>query len=372
MNEISPYSIRTSFWGIKMSRFKEPIELMGAPGSPYTRKMLAFLRYKRIGYRLLPGVRNKLNPEPNRYRSRPEPKVRLLPTFYGRTEEGDEIAICDPTPIIREIEAIFVERATIPSNPALSLVNSIIEDFADEWLTKAMFHYRWSYESDIKKAGDMLPRWNNTTASDETLNQKSLEISAHQIGRLKYVGSNEVTRETIEVSFTRFLEKLDKVLNYKQFILGNRPSSADFAVYGQLTCLALFDPTPQKLIIETVPRIYAWTEVMEDLSGYELLNDDWLELDGESGLPNPLADLLSEISDVYTPYMLSNEQCILSGQNTLNTKIHGRDWEQTPFPYHIKCLNKLREEYLNLNSKNTIYFKSLIGETQLPSLFNEV
>ena len=111
---------------------------------------------------------------------------------------------------------------------------------------------------------------------------------------------------------------------------------------------------------------------MEDLSGYELLNDDWLELDGKSGLPNPLAELLSEISDVYTPYMLSNEQCILSGQNTLKTKIHGRDWEQTPFPYHIKCLNKLREEYLNLDSDNTMYFNSLISKTQLPSLFKEV
>ena len=352
-----------------MSRFKEPIELMGAPGSPYTRKMLAFLRYKRICYRLLPGFRNKLNPEPNRYRSRPEPKVRLLPTFYGITEEGDEIAVCDSTPIIREIEANFVERATIPSNSALSLINSIIEDFADEWLTKAMFHYRWSYESDIKKAGDMLPRWNNTTASDEALDQKSLEISAHQIGRLKYVGSNEVTRETIEVSFTRFLEKLDKVLSYNNFILGNRPSSADFAVYGQLTCLALFDPTPQKLIIETVPRIYAWTEVMEDLSGYELLDDDWLELDGKRGLLTPLAELLSEISDTYAPYMLSNEQCVLSGQNTLKTEIDGRDWEQIPFPYHVKCLNTLRDEFCRLNESNRITFMRIVNKTNLLSLF---
>ena len=352
-----------------MSLFKEPIELMGAPGSPYTRKMLAFLRYKRISYRLLPGIRNRLNPEPERYRQRPEPKVRLLPTFYGTTEEGGEVAICDSTPIIREIDAKFTERLVIPRNPVLSLINSIVEDFADEWLTKAMFHYRWSYESDIKKAGDILPRWNNTTAPDKILAEKSREITAHQIERLKYVGSNPITQSTIEASFKRFLEKLDKVLNNNNFILGNRPSSCDFAVYGQLTCLALFDPTPQKLVLETAPRIYAWTEVMEDLSGYELLMDDWLELSEEAGIPAPLLDLLNELGSVYVPYILANEQSIDSGQSMLRVEIDGWNWEQAPFPYHAKCLKQLRDEYLKLDENNTILFNSLLNKTQLISLF---
>ena len=36
----------------------------------------------------------------------------------------------------------------------------LIEDFADEWLTKAMFYYRWGISENVDHASKMLPLWN--------------------------------------------------------------------------------------------------------------------------------------------------------------------------------------------------------------------
>ena len=52
----------------------EPLNLRGVPGSPCTRKMLAYLRYRHIRYRFLIG-------DQARNLGLPEPKVNLLPTF---------------------------------------------------------------------------------------------------------------------------------------------------------------------------------------------------------------------------------------------------------------------------------------------------
>ena len=113
--------------------FKEPIELMGVPGSPYTRKVVALLRYRRIQYRLLPGSRHMIEPNSDRYAERPQPKIPLLPTFYVTDDSGEEAAICDTSPVIRQLESLESERSVIPEDPVMSLINFIVEDFADEW-----------------------------------------------------------------------------------------------------------------------------------------------------------------------------------------------------------------------------------------------
>jgi len=69
-----------------------------------------------------------------------------------------------------------------------------------------------------------------------------------QIDRLYVVGSNETTAPIIEAAYVRFIEILDRLLAQKGYVLGGRPSSADFAVFGQMTQLAIIEPTSAKLV----------------------------------------------------------------------------------------------------------------------------
>ena len=130
----------------------DSIALSGAPGSPYTRKMLAVLRYRRIPYRFLPASGPALD-------HLPRPKVQLLPTFYLPGPTGELEAVVDSSPIIRRLEEEREGRAVIPTDPAIAFLDELIEDYADEWLTKAMFHYRWAYQADTEQAARILPCW---------------------------------------------------------------------------------------------------------------------------------------------------------------------------------------------------------------------
>ncbi len=347
-----------------MLKFEQPLELSGAPGSPYTRKMLALLRYRRLQYRLLPNMRNP-QVDATRYRQRPQPRVPLLPTFYGRDEAGNEQAACDSTPLIRALESSFSGRAVVPDHPALAFIDYLLEDYADEWLTKAMFHYRWTYAPDIEKAGQMLPRWGNITGSEEEIARQSEAIRQRQISRLRYVGSNEENLPTLESSFIRFVALLDKHLTQQPFLLGCRPSACDFAIYGQLTCLALFDPTPQALILQRAPRLYAWTEVLEDLSGYELKEGDWFAAEG---LPETLEALLGEVGRIYAPYLLANGSAVEARAETVELELEGQRWRQQPFPYQAKCLAMIRAAYEDLVPEHRALIDGVLGRTGLVKL----
>lgn len=315
------------------------LPVRGSPGSPYTRKMLAVLRFRRIPYRYLQSASDDL----------PEPKVKLIPIFYFENEQGELIAEVDSTPIIQRLEQEYPGRSIVPEQPAMAFINALLEDYGDEWLTKAMFHYRWHYQDDIEMAGSILPHYADVTESDQALTTMKQVFSERQISRLFVVGSNNTTAPVIEDSYARFLGCLNDHLKDLPFLMGHRPGSSDFACFGQLTQLTQFDPTPAKLAASKFPRVHAWVSKMEDLSGLEVEDSGFVDIDQ---FPQSLTALLTEVGKTYVPVMLANAAAIDQGLNEVNATVEGKTWVQEPFPYQAKCLQWLRIEYARLSDED--------------------
>jgi len=341
------------------------IIVKGAPGSPYTRKMLSLLRYRRLPYNfLVGGLFDKGIMDTSHL---PKAKVNLMPTIYFKNKLNELESMVDSTFIIRKLENLYIERTVIPKSPVLKFLDYLLEDFADEWLTKATFHYRWTYDQDIKKAGSTLSRWKSLTDNEEKNKVIKDMITERQISRLYVVGSNKTTLEIIEGSYKRILKLIDNNMNNSPYLFGNRPSSSDFSFYGQLTQLAVFDPTPMKLADDIAPRVVAWVGIMDDLSGLEVCDKDWVQ---DNNLSESFRNIFYEIGSTYIPVLKANYDAVYNNDKEVNVEIQQTVWSQKPFPYQAKCLNWLKDEYQILENNHKKLIDNFLYDTGCELLFN--
>ena len=358
----------------------DPIKVFGNVGSPYTQKILSLLRYKNIPYTVSWGdvVQNLsfLDIQP--------PKPVLLPTIVLKDKNGSDICKTDTTPIIRYLEDIYKDKYVIPNSSVLRFLNYLLEDFADEWTTKYMFHYRWYFNEDAENAKKMLVLQHKIDIDDESMNQFSDVIADRQINRLWVVGSNNDTANLIDQSYKRYLLLMENHLKHLPFMFGQRPSSSDFGLYGQLTQLVGFDPTPRNIAYKNSPRTVSWVNIMSDLSGLHdsggigeffgvkgnksdnktKLNyfDDndygWIDIDN---IPDSLIQIFNEVGKVYIPCLIANAKAYENGDEVWETNIDGSIWKQKTFPYQVKCLNWIKDEFNKLSANDKKTTLDLIG-----------
>lgn len=333
--------------------------IVGMPGSPYSRKLRAVLRYRRIPHRWVHhGSREA--------RGLPQPRIPLLPQLILRGPDGALEAAVDSTPLIRRLEGMHAGRSVIPPDPVMAFVDALLEDYADEWLTKAMFHYRWAFAPDIARAAALLPRWARTNHPDPESVALGQSFAERQIARLAVVGSNETTAPIVEASYRRLLRLLDAQLAASRFVSGDRPGASDFGLFGQLTQLVGFDPTPAAIALDTAPRVVAWVDIMEDLSGLEPAETDWR---AREDVPETLRALLAEVGRVYAPFLVANAAALERGAARVECTIDGRPWVQAPFSYQGKCLRWLRESHAALAPEDRRAVDALLHGTGCERLF---
>jgi len=342
---------------------QERLRLIGGTASPYTRKMVALLRYRRIPYSITwgdpAGILEGMGIE--------KPRPTFHPTFLFQGADGTVQPTCDSSPIIRRLEAMYPGRSVLPTDPALAFIDYLIEDFGDEWCTKFMFHYRWYPAEDADNAGTLLPLGMDVTLPAATLATFKQVFTERQVGRLYVVGSNDTTAPVIDASYRRYLAAMETHLAQLPFMLGRRPGAGDFAMFGQLTQLVGFDPTPRAITHEVSPRTVAWVDRMEDQCGLEPQDSDWARLEN---IPATLQGLLGEIGRVYIPALLANARAVAAGEKTWEARIDGARWTQQSFPYQAKCLKWINEQYHALGTPDRARVDAVLAGTGCEALFS--
>ena len=105
-------------------------------------------------------------------------------------------------------------RRSIRADPALAFLSALIEEYADEWGNKPMFHYRWFYEADQESGGRAHRAQHDTrTPTGELPAGIRAMVKARMVPRLAFVGSSPATKDQIEGSFQRQLAILERHLD---------------------------------------------------------------------------------------------------------------------------------------------------------------
>lgn len=300
--------------------------LFGAETSPYSLKVRSFLRYKGADF---DWVQRSSATEEEFKRHASLPTVPLLISPDGKASQ-------DSTNMLATLEKDHAAPSANPEDPACRALALILEDYADEWLNKAMFQNRWSQSPDKEAAAIRVLEQLFSGRAPARKRDAQASVIARMTERLALVGATPENAPVITASFQRFAALLNTHLEKHLFIFGGRPSSADFALAGQLQQM-LIDPTTGTWLNEQAPFIVAWCEFMEAPTP----GAPFASLADLSETLLPL--LRDEVSATYLPWASANSAAITKRKKDVTVELSDGPFAQTTQRYAGKSFRAVQK-----------------------------
>ena len=312
--------------------------IFGSELSPYSVKVRSYFRYKGLPHEWL--VRNSATQaEFEKYA-----KLPLVPLVITPDGQGMQ----DSSPLMEKLEAANPVPPVHPEDETLAFLSRLIEEYADEWGNKHMFHYRWWREPDQISAAERIAAGSLPDADAETVAGMAKAIRERMVPRLSFVGSSEATRPLIEASFADMLHVVEQHLATRPYLFGARPVFADFGLYAQLY-EALTDPTAGEIIRQQAPKVEAWIGCMLNPAGAVGDLESW---DSLAPTLEPL--LAREIGGRFLPWSAANATALAAGEASFSVEIDGGTFSQETQKYHARSLGVLRSHYEAVSDKSAL------------------
>ncbi|MCA9774005.1 MAG: glutathione S-transferase [Myxococcales bacterium] len=327
----------------------EPHDLYVMDISYFSGKMEAYLRYKEIPFR------------------RHEPSWRAISGFIHantvlmkvpvvRTPEGPWLQ--DTTPMIDWFETRHPEGAVIPADPYQAFFSRLLEDYADEWLWRPALHYRWSYALDREMLTNrFLNEFLRTMPGPRAFKRWSVQRRQRRV----YVEGDGVSPETrphVEGVYLRNLDWLQRCFERRPFLLGDRPSLADFGYFASMFRHFSLDPTPARIMRERAPAVYEWVARLWN-ARRSRTRGDWVPAES---IPEEWSPILRDIGEAYLPYLHANADAWRRGARRLDFHVQGVTYRALPVvQYRVWCRERLQDHFDALPSPARARVEKTLG-----------
>lgn len=260
----------------------------GLTRSYFTRKVTGYLDYTDRPWRLQPCT----------------PTLHPEATAAGWTggipvvASPDGTLMWDSTAVIEHLDHSTADgRSALPENPSLRFLAYLLDDFSDEWFYRHAVGSRWSYPANTVTAG-----WQITEELSAAIGLPGSlmrpNVVATMTASLTKLG---VTAENIDIwmseSLTPWLQALEAHLG-DGYLLGDRPSIADFAVFGANVAHFVGDPYCRDLVDEHAPAAVAHTHrlMMPQVQEFGA----WIDV---ADVPATLVAVIAEAGRHYLPWV---------------------------------------------------------------------
>lgn len=254
--------------------------------SYFTGKALCYLRYKQVPFELKP-----VNLFTLQYTIKKKTGAVVMPVL--KTPTGSWVQ--DTSVIIDEIEAEFPQRPVLPADPVVAFASLLLEAWGDEWWVPHAMYTRWAHAENYvlfeREAGQALlpgfPRF--------VQNKVAAKPARFLRGMLPAVGIVPSQTKAMDDWLVWMLNSLEAHFETMPFLMGQRPSLADFSLAGPMYGHLGRDPWPKRELVGTRAHLKAWLDRISNASPYaqgELLAGE---------LPATLAPLFQSVFQEFVP-----------------------------------------------------------------------
>jgi len=330
--------------------------LVGNELSFFTRKLEAQLRYQGIPWYW------HFKTEERRAGIEARAGTHFIPVLIT----PDKWMIHDTIAIGPLLNDRFAEAPVIPGTPLQRACCFVLEDVFNHWLGRVCVHTRWCYPDNVAWVG---PRFGANTvlnrSIDEPLTDRELadlapigEMMYESFGRnvCEYNGVGPGQGDAVRADFNRMLQVLSIHFAENDFLLGPRPSLADFALAGACKAHFVTDPVPLEWLGRHRDMLLAYTDRL--YGDRNPVENRWPD---DDAVPLTLTAVLDYARDTYFEFARANIAAGLAGEKYYEYDYgFGATRARTQ-----RRLNKARlhvqDELLRLEAPGHEQIKSLLG-----------